>query len=181
MKSLRLAFGFLTVLPVASADEAPVAVSRAWFPFVGLALGAALVGLDVPVRCVGRGSGGSATALLRLGLARDCCGGRRITGCCDADHDLGASFQEHRNRWHVVAGLVTAVLATALFLGAGGFILFGAAVVAALGLGRWMSGLLGGMTGDAYGAVNELCEVVVLILGVALVPLIPDVFQAPLW
>ena len=78
------------------------------------------------------------------------------------NHDLGASFQEHRNRWHVVAGLVTAVLATALFLGAGGFILFGAAVVAALGLGRWMSGLLGGMTGDAYGAVNELCEVVVL-------------------
>ena len=134
----------------------------------------------VPVRWarVGRGSGGSRHPVA-IGFAG--AGGRRITGCCDADHDLGASFQEHRSRWHVVAGLVTAVLATALFLGAGGFILFGAAVVAALGLGRWMSGLLGGMTGDAYGAVNELCEVVVLILGVALVPLTPDVFQAPLW
>ena len=50
MKSLRLAFGFLTVLPVASADEAPTSTSRAWFPFVGLALGAALVGLDALLR-----------------------------------------------------------------------------------------------------------------------------------
>ncbi len=253
MKSLRLAFGFLTALPVASADEAPTSTSRAWFPFVGLALGAALVGLDALLRlglpalvvgallvvamlimtralhtegfldcCDGLFGGftredrlrilrdthvgafavigGAALLLTKWGLLAsvpdDARVGLLLVFPCLArfgmlatmelfpyvrEQGLGASFQEHRNRWHVVAGLVTAVVATALFLGAGGFILFGAAVVAALGLGRWMTGLFGGMTGDAFGAVNELCEVVVLIVGVALVPLIHDVFQAPLW
>ena len=59
--------------------------------------------------------------------------------------------------------------------------LLGAAIVVSLGLGRWISGMLGGMTGDTYGAVNELAEVTVLLLGIALYLLIPDLYQTPLW
>ena len=41
--------------------------------------------------------------------------------------------------------------------------------------------MLGGMTGDAYGAVNEVTEVAVLLLGVALFTLIPELYGTPLW
>ena len=37
------------------------------------------------------------------------------------------------------------------------------------------------MTGDAYGAVNEVAEVAVLLLGVALLPLFPELYRTPLW
>ncbi len=36
-------------------------------------------------------------------------------------------------------------------------------------LGRWMVGSLGGLTGDTYGALSEVGEVVVLLTLVALV------------
>ena len=41
--------------------------------------------------------------------------------------------------------------------------------------------MLGGMTGDTYGAVNEVGEVAVLVLGVALFSAIPEIFGTPLW
>ena len=37
------------------------------------------------------------------------------------------------------------------------------------------------MTGDTYGAVNEVGEVAVLVLGIALFSAIPEIFGAPLW
>ena len=47
MKSLRLAIGFLTVLPVAPVHVGPMGPARAYFPLVGLGLGGLLAGLDV--------------------------------------------------------------------------------------------------------------------------------------
>ena len=52
MKSLRLAIGFLTIVPVAPAQAGPMAPARAWFPLVGLGLGGLLAGLDVSARQV---------------------------------------------------------------------------------------------------------------------------------
>lgn len=97
------------------------------------------------------------------------------------EQGLGTAFQEGRGWWQVAVGAATAATAAVLFLGGGGAILFGLAVVVALGLGRWMARMLGGMTGDTYGAVNEVGEVAVLVLGIALFSAIPDVFGAPLW
>ena len=77
--------------------------------------------------------------------------------------------------------MITAVLASVVFLGPGGLVLLGAVSVAALGLGRWLVGKLGGMTGDGYGAVNELGEVLALLLGIALVPALPDLFEMRIW
>ena len=73
------------------------------------------------------------------------------------------------------------MIASGVLLGAAGFLILGAAIVVSLGLGRWISGLLGGMTGDTYGAVNEVAEVTVLLLGIALFSLVPSLNHAPFW
>ena len=97
------------------------------------------------------------------------------------EHGLGTSFQDGRTRWQVVFGLATAAAAGGLFLGVTGVLLLGAVTGVSLVLGRWITGLLGGMTGDTYGAVNEVAEVAVLLLGIGLFAAIPGALQAPLW
>ena len=253
MTSLRLAFGFLTILPVRSAGEAPTAASRAWFPFVGLALGALLVGLDALLRlglppivvgglllaamlivtralhtegfldcCDGLFGGytpedrlrilrdthvgafavigGAALLILKWGLLTSLPDEARIGlllvfPCLSRmgmlvtvsvfpyvrSQGVGTTLQDGASWWQVVIGLATAGLASGLFLGPGGLILAGAVTGTAWLLGRWMTGWLGGMTGDTYGAVNELGEVSALVLGVALVPAIPSLYEAPFW
>lgn len=253
MRSLRHAFGFLTILPVTSAGETPTSTARAWFPLVGLALGAALVGLDaaardgLPAIVVGAllvaallmltralhtegfldccdGLFGGFTAEDRLRILRDThVGAFAVIGgaalvvskwsllastpeaariglllvfpCLSRfgmlasmavfpyirRQGLGSSFQEGGHWWQVGVGLVTAALAAGLFLGAGGLVLFGAVTLVALGLGRWMSSKLGGMTGDTYGAINEIGELSALILGIALAPALPGLFDSPFW
>ena len=37
------------------------------------------------------------------------------------------------------------------------------------------------MTGDAYGAVNELAEVAVLLSGIVLFDFVPELYHPPLW
>lgn len=97
------------------------------------------------------------------------------------EQGLGTAFLEGRGWWQVMVGAATAAAAAVLFLGGGGAILFGVAVAVALGFGRWMSGMLGGMTGDTYGAVNEVGEVTVLVLGIAMFSAVPEIFGTPLW
>ena len=253
MTGLRLAIGFLTVLPVAPAGEGRMGPARAWFPLVGLGLGGVLLGLEVAARealpelvvgailvavllvltraihtegfldcCDGlfggytredrlrilRDShvgafavvGGAALLLLKwsalAGIPDDARTGLLLVFPCLSrfgmlatmaafpyvrEQGLGTAFQEGRGWWQVAVGAATAAAVAALFLGGGGAILFGVAVLVALGLGRWMAGMLGGMTGDTYGAVNEVGEVAVLVLGIALFSAIPGAFGAPLW
>lgn len=252
MSGPRAAIGFLTVLPV-SANRAPTGADRAWFPAVGLALGAALVGLDaaaregLPAIVVGAllvsalliltralhtegfldccdGLFGGYTAEDRLRILRDThvgafavIGGAALivtkwsllASTPDASrmgllllfpclsrfgmlatmavfpyarsHGLGSSLHENRHWWQIGVGLLSAALAAGLLLGPGGLVLFGAVTLAALGLGRWMTSKLGGMTGDTYGAVNEMGEVLALVLGIALAPALPALVEAPFW
>ncbi len=97
------------------------------------------------------------------------------------EQGIGTAFQDGAARWHVPFGSAVALAASVAVLGYAGLALVGAAMVVSLGLGRWISGMLGGMTGDAYGAVNEVTEVAVLLLGVALFTLAPRVYGTPLW
>lgn len=94
---------------------------------------------------------------------------------------IGSAFLEGRGWWQPALGLATALVAGWLLLGIAGLALAGAAVVVALALGWWMSRMLGGMTGDTYGAVNELAEVSTLLLGILLVYYWPTLFFAPFW
>ena len=253
MRDLRLAVGFLTILPFAPRDPAEMGPARAYFPFVGLALGGILAVLDFAARealpspvvdallvvamlvltraihtegfldsCdalfgghsperrleilrdshVGAFAviGGAALILLKWSLLMSIMGDLRIgllvvfpclsrfgMLCTMAafpyarEQGLGRVFKDGAQPWHVVFGLATAAVAGGALLGIGGLVLLGAAIVVSLGLGRWISGMLGGMTGDTYGAVNELTEVTVLLFGIALFRVIPDLYQTPLW
>ena len=253
MKSLRLAIGFLTILPLAPVGETQMGSARAYFPLVGLALGGILAGLDLvarevlPPSVVGAllvvallvltraihtegfldscdGLFGSCSAEKRLKILRDThvgafavIGGTTLllvkwtllttisddirTGLLIAfpclsrfgmlatmaaftyvrEQGLGTAFQSGAKRWHVAFGLATAAIAGGVLLGIAGLVLLGAVIVASLALGRWISGMLGGMTGDTYGAVNEVAELAVLISGIALFRLIPSLYQLPPW
>jgi adenosylcobinamide-GDP ribazoletransferase len=55
-----------------------------------------------------------------------------------------------------------------LLLGRIGAGLAAGASVLAWGLGRWLMGLLGGLTGDTYGAINEVIEAAALVAIVAI-------------
>jgi len=85
---------------------------------------------------------------------------------------LGSPFHgEGRKPW-IAAGfalLVTAGVSIALGGIGGAAIMIGVSLLAVL-LGWTMTRILGGLTGDIYGATNELAEVTVLIAAVALLP-----------
>ena len=93
---------------------------------------------------------------------------------------LGTSFLHGRRRVQVPAGLVTVLTASLLLAGAVGAVLLAVATAVAWGLGAWMAGQLGGLTGDTYGAVNEVAEVLVLVSAIAVVAVVPALVGWPL-
>ncbi len=97
------------------------------------------------------------------------------------EQGMGAAFRAGTSWRQVAFGLAVAAAASGLLLGVAGLVLLAAAVAMSLGLGRWITGMLGGMTGDTYGAVNEVAEVAVLLTGIALFSTIPSLLQPPLW
>lgn len=97
------------------------------------------------------------------------------------EEGMGTAFQAGGRWWRVAFGSATAMAAGILLLGAAGPVLLAAAVLVALGFGWWSSRLLGGMTGDTYGAANEMGEVTALLLGILLYEVVPNMFAAPFW
>lgn len=94
---------------------------------------------------------------------------------------LGTAFQVGASWRQFVFALLTAAVAGGLFFGIAGLLLLAIATVVALGLGLWSKRLLGGMTGDTYGATNEVAEVTVLLAGLILIQLTPGLAGAPFW
>jgi adenosylcobinamide-GDP ribazoletransferase len=80
----------------------------------------------------------------------------------------GSSFMENRSIWPPLLAAAIALVATVLIAGLMGMLLMGIVTVIAVLLGAWMARLLGGLTGDGYGAVVEVTEVAALIAAVAL-------------
>ena len=251
MKSLRLAIGFLTVLPVAPVHVGPMGPARAYFPLVGLGLGGLLAGLDVaagqilPLPVVGalliaallvltraihiEGFLDACDGLLgghdresRLAILRDShvgafavVGGASLlllkwtllVGIPTADRTsllvlfpclsrfamvitmgvfpyiraqgLGTAFQVGSSWRQLAFAFVTAAVAGGLLLGIAGLLLLACATGLALGLGWWFRRMLGGMTGDTYGATNEVAEITVLLLGVILIGAAPILVDIP--
>ena len=97
------------------------------------------------------------------------------------EEGMGTAFQAGGGWWRVAFGSATAAAAGALLLGVAGPVLLGAAVLVSLGLGWGVSRMLGGMTGDTYGAVNEVGEVIVLLTGIVLYESVPHLFEALFW
>lgn len=74
---------------------------------------------------------------------------------------LGGSFAAHVGRWQVAVALAVG-LGLALAAGARGVAAWVLALASSWLAARFLTARLGGLTGDTYGAVNELAEVVVL-------------------
>ena len=260
MSGLRAAVAFLTILPVGAGGAGgtrSLAVARAWFPAVGLLLGALLAGFDLllglaglqpasetcdPARaaaCIGLPL--LAAALLATALAvltralhldgfMDTCdalpGGfsraRRLQILRDPhvgafavagvvclllvkvaaiaalpeprrlavlvlfpclsrwamllamaifpyvrEQGTGTPFAGGRGRWALIAGSGSAAVAGLALAGWWSLALLALAAAAVGAVGMVARRLLGGMTGDIYGAVNEIAEVVVLVVAVA--------------
>ncbi len=253
MTSLRVALSFLTILPVGP-KRLPerLAAARAWFPLVGLLLGAGLAALDAGLRrafplpvasaldlvaLIGVTRGlhvdgfldscdalfGGHTRERRLEILRDPRVGSfaAVGGMClllstwaaltalsspsrpwvlilfpclsrwgillamylypYARHQgLGAAFKQGSSPWHLAAGAAATVAGAVLLAGWAGVAMLALASVVALAAGRWMAGMLGGLTGDSYGAVNEVTAAAVLLLAVALAGHAGSLFRAPL-
>ncbi|HEY4685054.1 MAG TPA: adenosylcobinamide-GDP ribazoletransferase [Dehalococcoidia bacterium] len=219
--------------------ERALGLSQAWFPAVGLLLGAILLGLDEGLD--GYLPAGVRAWLLVATLAA-LSGGLHVDGLADtADGVFGARTREERlsimrdgsigafgaaavvivlalkattiaslsatrpealllapalGRWAIVCAIAafpyaraeglgkpfhasalpwagsiataTAVAATVALLGSKGLVLVAIGGGLALGLGYLISGRLGGLTGDTYGAINEAGEVLVLLAILAL-------------
>ena len=93
---------------------------------------------------------------------------------------IGVPFQPTGARWQLLCGLGLAVAATIALAGPGGLALLGLATGVAIALAWWASRLLGGVTGDVYGAVNEAAEALVLILAAILAFAVSHTFLRPI-
>lgn len=77
---------------------------------------------------------------------------------------LGAAYRRSVTAGHL---LLAGGMALAIALAAGfllGVLLWGSATLLAITLGVWMTRRLGGLTGDTYGALSEVSEVILLLL-----------------
>jgi adenosylcobinamide-GDP ribazoletransferase len=96
LTELRLAAGFLTILPVmparAASDEA-VAGSLAWFPLIGFALGAALCVVDF---VLGHIFGRAARSVLTILVLTIATGAVHLDGLADSADALGARGDRER-------------------------------------------------------------------------------------
>lgn len=87
--------------------------------------------------------------------------GARSTG-------LGATFRQIITSWRLVLAGVTALIIVLLAGLLVGLIVWVVTTLVALALGVWITRRLGGNTGDTYGAIAEVSEVVALLLIVIL-------------
>jgi len=91
---------------------------------------------------------------------------------------LGSAFRSNRSSVYMIATGVVALLIAIVFGWLGGIVLLFSAKIIAVMMGWGISRMLGGLTGDTYGAINEVTEVFVLIIAVAIVP---HLVIQPIW
>ncbi len=83
---------------------------------------------------------------------------------------IGIPFLNNTHRWQVAFALSVTIIAALVIAGPAGLALAAVASMVAWSVGAWASRHLGGVTGDVYGAVIEVSEVAVLLVGVFLNP-----------
>lgn len=91
---------------------------------------------------------------------------------------LGSPFHEYSATLPSAIAAIVSLVAAMVVGGVGGMLVLAGVCILALLLGQGMTGLAGGMTGDTYGATNELSEAVGLL---ALVAIMPFGLVGPIW
>ena len=77
---------------------------------------------------------------------------------------MGRDFKDSIRWPHLVIGGIIALGAAAVLAGAPGVIIWTGGSLAVLGIGQWVTGRLGGLSGDIYGAICEIVETGALVL-----------------
>jgi adenosylcobinamide-GDP ribazoletransferase len=77
---------------------------------------------------------------------------------------MGQTFKEQTDRWKMIIATLIAIAISVALMKLWGFALMAAIWLSVLVLASFLKGRLGGLTGDTYGALNEVVEVFVLIL-----------------
>jgi len=93
------------------------------------------------------------------------------------ENGLGSSFRDNSSRFASIFALLTVSLICLSLGGPAGAILLILLSLMTFVMGKVMSKMLGGLTGDCYGATNELIETLGFILAV---PLLSTGFLLPL-
>ena len=83
---------------------------------------------------------------------------------------LGHAFHQGSVAWSTAVAAATVVVAAVLLGGVGGAGMLAGATVVAWFLGWVMASRFGGLTGDTYGTVNEIVEVLALAAAVTMLP-----------
>jgi adenosylcobinamide-GDP ribazoletransferase len=77
---------------------------------------------------------------------------------------LGTLFRRYVWPWPAPIALATALLLAIVCFSGSGVALWGAMLLCTIGLGALLTSQLGGLTGDTYGAICELTQVLILFL-----------------
>ena len=93
---------------------------------------------------------------------------------------LGSPFMRGTRPWQLAVALATGLLATGLLAGWAGLLVSIGLLLAAWLVAAWVGRLLGGLTGDVYGAINEVGSVVGWTLWIGIFRAAPGLFRAPL-
>lgn len=94
---------------------------------------------------------------------------------------IGTPFLPKGGRWQLLGGFLVAGAVTVAFTGPVGLVLLLAASLVAWLLGAWSSKLIGGVTGDVYGAANEAAEAALLVLAAVLFHFVSDTILSPIF
>jgi adenosylcobinamide-GDP ribazoletransferase len=81
---------------------------------------------------------------------------------------LGTPFHQGSAAWGGLLAAFLAIAAAVLLGGIGGSAMFVGVTIMALLAGWSMIRMLGGLTGDCYGAINEMAESVALVVAVGM-------------
>jgi adenosylcobinamide-GDP ribazoletransferase len=77
---------------------------------------------------------------------------------------LGKVFKQGTRRLRFIVATLIALVAAVILAQLAGFVIMLAIWVIALAVATYLKGKFGGLTGDTYGAINEVAEVCILIL-----------------
>lgn len=107
-------------------------------------------------------------------------GGPAPVSLCSKRGGLGQGFNQHKKRLYIILSTGLTLLMVYFPFGLGGLGIIGLAGIASLLIALWVAHRLDGLTGDVYGALNEVTEIIFVLLWLAAIQNLSLGFDGPL-